>query len=766
MNNRKGDLMSKKIKIQKLNSKGLKEKFWIVVAIISTAVYILWRIFFTVPEHEVYGWLATICGIFLVVSEAISMLEGAEHFTRLGKKTTPDMPVVPKEWYPDVDILIATHNEPTELLYKTVNGCKHMDYPDKKKVHIYICDDNNRPEMAELAGKMGIGYFGLAENKHAKAGNLNNAISQTTSPWIATFDADMIPTHDFLMETVPYTFLPRMKKLDDDTWVERTEEEIDEKYKIGFIQTPQSFYNPDLFQYNFYSEQRIPNEQDYFFREINVGRNTANAPIYAGSNTLISRAALEEVGGIAVGTITEDFETGINIQSHGYTCYAVDKTVAHGLAPTDIDSLIKQRTRWGRGCVSSLRSIHLITNPALKWKTKISYLACWMYWWTFFRRFIFIISPILFILFGIPVVICSLWELILIWLPSYVLYNQALKVTSGRIRDKRWSNTIDTVIFPYMIIPILLETLYIRQKKFVVTKKTREVSNKSDISLAIPQIILLVFDVLALIIATVGAIRSRSYGTIVVIYWLALNAMHLVMAIFFMMGRKNLRVNDRFLAEVPAEIEYRNKKYYGMTMDISETGMAIFLENPIYMPSEDEEISICLKTERYEAEMKAKCVHVEKKEDGWKYGVQITQLEDVNKDEYFQIVYDRHHSLATTMGTSIGMVDDIFLNISSRADQLKDYRRKLPRVELNKELRTVDGNTFYAVDCNYEYIMLKDEIGLPEHMDILIPGSDFVMHCTKSKLRVGLYRIQNWEELLFQDAFAVLFGENDSNGEE
>ena len=87
--------------------------------------------------------------------------------------------------------------------------------------------------------------------------------------------------------------------------------------KWDSFKTPQSFYNPDLFQFNFYSEKRIPNEQDFFFREINVGRNRANAPIYAGSNTLISREALDEVGGIATGTITEDFETGIKIQAKG-----------------------------------------------------------------------------------------------------------------------------------------------------------------------------------------------------------------------------------------------------------------------------------------------------------------------------------------------------------------------------------------------------------------------------------------------------------------
>ena len=59
----------------------------------------------------------------------------------------------------------------------------------------------------------------------------------------------------------------------------------------------------------------------------------------------------------------------------------------------------------------------------------------------------------------------------LIWLPSYLLYNHALKITSGKLRTQRWSNIVDTVIFPYMILPILLETLFIKEKKFHVTNK-------------------------------------------------------------------------------------------------------------------------------------------------------------------------------------------------------------------------------------------------------------------------------------------------------
>lgn len=655
--------MAVKVKMRK--QKGLSNSFWVVAAILSMTVYILWRIFFTIPDHRDYGWLATVCGIFLVVSEAISMLEGTEHFRRLGKKQIPEKPDVPLSMYPHVDVLIATHDEPVEILYKTVNGCKHMDYPDKGKVHIYLCDDGNRPEMRRLAEEMGVGYFGLPENTDAKAGNLNNALGKTHSPWIATFDADMIPTHDFLMEVIPYTFLPTMKKCGDGTWVKRTGEEIDENYKIGFLQTPQSFYNPDLFQFYFYSEQRIPNEQDYFFREINVGRNSANAPIYAGSNTLISRQALEDAGGIASGTITEDFETGINIQAKGYTCYALEKTLAHGLAATDVDSLLKQRIRWGRGCISSMRSVHLLTNRGLKLKTKISYLVCWLYWWTFFRRFVFILSPILFVLFGIPVVICSLPELLLIWLPAYVLYNQALKVTSSKIRDKRWSNTVDTVLFPYMIIPIFLETLFIKQKEFVVTKKTRQTDYHSDIVLAVPQMILLIFDVLALAVAVMGVLASGEYGTLVLIYWLGLNAMHLLMAVFFMVGRPNQRLHDRFAVALPVEITCHGQTYQGITTDISETGMGIVLDEKIAA----EELKIRIQTDRYRAEVCGRIASTMEQESKWKYGIAITRMEESQKRSYFQIVYDRHHTMADVMENSMGILDDILVCIHGMTAQ-------------------------------------------------------------------------------------------------
>ncbi|MDR2770665.1 MAG: glycosyltransferase, partial [Clostridiales Family XIII bacterium] len=222
------------------------QKLLFIGSTLISTIYIIWRAAFTLPLN--FGPVATGFGVLLLTAEASEVLELALEFWPFIKGSAPEMPEIPEAWYPHVDILIATHNEAPSLLYKTVNACKYLHYPDKSKLHIFLCDDSNRPEAAALAASFDIGYFGLAENKHAKAGNLNNALRHTDSPLVLTLDADMIPRSNFLLRTVPYFFLPKMKK-EDGAWVPREDGDSAAAEKIGFIQTPQSFYNPDLFQY-------------------------------------------------------------------------------------------------------------------------------------------------------------------------------------------------------------------------------------------------------------------------------------------------------------------------------------------------------------------------------------------------------------------------------------------------------------------------------------------------------------------------------------
>lgn len=746
-----------------LYEKDKKKKWFIVLTVVTViymVLYLLWRAIFTLPSIKEYGIVSFIFGIFLLVCEVIAALEAFVHYKDLSAGAEPIMPVVPFSKFPDVDIFIATHNEEADLLYNTINACTYLKYPDKKKVHIYVCDDGNRAEIKALAESFGVGYLGLADNKDAKAGNLNNALKHSSSPLIATFDADMIPSSDFLMETVPYFFLPKMI-CEDGKWRDRTEDEIDKDYKIGFIQTPQSFYNPDLFQYNLYSEKNVPNEQDYFFREVNVGRNKANSPIYAGSNTVISREALESVGGIATGTITEDFETGIRIEAKGYSCYAVDKLLAKGLAPNSITSLIKQRERWARGCIYSLKRVHLILNKDIPWRMKLSYLACRSYWGSYIRRFIYILSPILFVLFGIPAVVCDLKGLLIMWLPAYILYDVTLRTVTGSIRSSRWSNIIDTTLFPYLMLPVILETFGIRKKEFYVTAKTKNEDDvKKDRILMLPHLFLFIISLVAIAISIYQLISLKAYGGVVILYWLIVNGISLLMAIFFMMGRKSYRKYERFAGDVDAVITFDNEKHEAHTIDISEGGFSIEADEAVYLPyKEKKEMDVKLSNDKYSANVKAVVASVgSRTKEGYKYSMKITDMDEENKREYIEMVYDRVHTLPKKISVRSSIFGDIASNINKRAKRETHSNRKLARVDVDRAYPTLQNVSGFIYNYNFEYVKLRsiDDTPLPLTLDISIDDS-VVMHALQEK--EGLYKVMNINELNSSEKFAQIVKE-------
>ena len=720
-----------------------RKKIWFWLMTVTSVIYILWRLFFTLPINA--GIVALIAGIALFLSEFISMLEAVIHYICMSKDKTPEFPVIAEADYPHVDVLIATHSEEADLLFKTINGCKHMDYPDKSKVHIYLCDDNNRPEIAKLARDMGVGYFGLSDNKLAKAGNLNHALSKTDSPLIVTFDADMIPRSNFLMETVPYFSLPKMI-FDHGEWRKRTEEEINPDYKIGFVQTPQSFYNPDLFQFNFFAENSIPNEQDYFFKEVNVGRNSSNSAIYAGSNTVISRQALEEVGGIRTKTITEDFATGIDIQSKGYTCFAVDQVLASGLAPDDFPNLLKQRQRWGRGCVQTIRSFKFLFGK-LPFASKLSYLSCLLYWWTFLRRIVYILSPILFTVFGVLVVKTDIWGILLIWLPSYLIYNHSLRLVSGKVRDQKWSNIVDTILCPYMILPILAETFGIRMKKFSVTNKEKTVSRSAKIIYAIPHMILLAASMVGIYFSVEHMLLYKNTLGLVVLFWLCMNTYFLAMAIFFLLGRINYRSSERFRAEIPITFSVGTRKVKGITCDISENGLAFITDFPEFLYGI---VTFELQDGKWGAQVPGEIVHVSKVENKWRYSVKLVGLSFEEKQNYDQIVFDRVPTLATEIKTSA--MKDLLVFFRRKTSSSVLSKRTLPRIPLHCTLETADGRSVHNRDYNYQYMSIAGSVPFSE---FCVRVGNATLQLKKTKGSIGgkdnLFEVENWKSISVSD---------------
>ena len=88
----------------------------------------------------------------------------------------------------------------------------------------------------------------------------------------------MAPSENFLMKSLPYFY---------------------NEENIGFIQMPQSFNNPDIYQYRLGLGNNIPFEQDYFYHTLQSAKNETKSAVYCGTNTLFSRKALDDAGGFA-----------------------------------------------------------------------------------------------------------------------------------------------------------------------------------------------------------------------------------------------------------------------------------------------------------------------------------------------------------------------------------------------------------------------------------------------------------------------------------
>lgn len=670
------------------NVKSLK-KIVYVLAFIFSIVYLVWRGIYTLPWNE--SLFALIFGILLWFSEIISNFTAVILIWSKNMAKKIEKPEISSNKFPDIDIFIVTHNEEVPLLLKTVNAAVHMKYPDKTKVHIYLSDDKNRPEVKELASKFNIGYIGLENNQHAKSGNLNNALAHTNSPLVATFDADMIPYSDFLLETVPY-FIGNQK-----------EHEGDEKIKpLGLVQTPQSFYNADLFQFNLFSEETLPNEQDFFSREVNILNNAHDAAIYTGSSTVISRQAIEDAGGFPTDTITEDFELGALINSKGYKNISTLEPMASGLTPTDIPSVLKQRVRWGRGVVQSVRNLHLLTNKNLTVQQKLVFLNGYLYWWSFIRRLLYIMAPILFTVFNIMVVDTNFWTLLMFWLPSYYFVFLSMQDLSSDIRTQRWGEVQETIFAPYLFIPVFLQAVGIKETKFKVTNKAATQSKK-DLLYVIPHAILLILTVIGLVKFNYGKFGSEIFYGSVITFWLLTHLFNLTFSVLFFLGRPIYRKTERFLAENDVKVQYGETEYNLVTKNISENGLSFVADEPLYFP-EDALLQFEVTKEEYGAHLEGRIVRVTFEKEQWIYGVALDEIPESEYLQYLQIIYDGfNRSLPQFRDPWMTPFDHFFDNIHRRLKKMGKspaFLSKFPVIEMNQ---TIELTEFDVILQRFNY---------------------------------------------------------------
>ena len=652
---------SKNESAKKFNSKPAKQflgDLFLFLSTFCTLIYLCWR--FTCSIPYAYGWVAIIGSCILLAIEVLGFIESLIHYSGMLKLREHPLPEIADTDYPDVDIFISTYNEPPELLRKTIVGCKHMDYPDRSKVHIYLCDDNRRSEMRGLAEELGVNYFDRPNNEGAKAGNLNAALARTSSPYVVTFDADMIPQRKFLLRTIPY-FVD----------AERINASLPEEKRrsLGFIQTPQSFYTPDVFQHNLYAETKVPNEQDYFYCVIEAAKTSTNSVIYGGSNTIISRKALEAIGGFYTKSITEDFATGMLIESAGFVSLGLSQPLASGIAPSTFKEHIQQRTRWGRGVIATAKQLKFMFNRKLGISQKLSYLSSVLYWFSPIKNLVYLFAPLTFAVFCIPIFKCTLIDLALFWLPMHLMSMCALRITSQGKISARWSGIYETSVMPFLLMPIIKETLGITLSKFKVTQKDkRNFHNKADKKTMTPFAVLLALTVAGIVHMGYMVIALGYIEILAVLFWLLRNAYYLTMCLFLGMGRDSDGEPVKVLAAERAMVKKQDgHEIEGITTKLTEHGVDIFTDE-LNVLNLGEPIGLTLSKKMYTLQVTGTVVAIRNSCNPAVPCVYTVEILDFggHKDEYIQMLYDRTPTLPQRLRLGDGHIDNLWNNVGHR----------------------------------------------------------------------------------------------------
>lgn len=534
-----------------------------MISIFCTLRYIIWRWSSSITYLNNSGWsvdrISLVFALLLLCAETyavVILLLGYFQSARPLQRRPAPLPVDTDLW-PSVDVFIPTYNEPLEVVQPTVLAAMGIDWPEDR-LHVYILDDGRRPEFQEFAAEAGAGYLTRFDNAHAKAGNINSALKNTHSEFIAIFDCDHIATRSFLQLTMGW---------------------FGKDKRLAMVQTPHHFYSPDPFERNLDVFRKIPNEGALFYGVVQDGNDLWNATFFCGSCAVIKREALEQIGGIAVETVTEDAHTALRLQRLGWNTAYIGIPQAAGLATGSLSAHVGQRIRWARGMVQILRTECPLFAKGLRFAQRLCYFNCVVHYLYAIPRLIFISSPLVYLLLGRSNVYGFMWEIVAYAGPHLILSNMVNSRSQGNHRHSFWNEVYEMVLAPYILLPTTFALINPKWGKFNVTAKSSVVEESFfDWKIARPYLILLALNLLAIIVAIPRYFTSGdSSGVLAInVVWALFNSLLLGVTVAVSFETKQRRANARIEADLRATLQVGpDDLHQCRVIDLSEGGVAL-----------------------------------------------------------------------------------------------------------------------------------------------------------------------------------------------
>jgi cellulose synthase/poly-beta-1,6-N-acetylglucosamine synthase-like glycosyltransferase len=244
----------------------------------------------------------------------------------------------PLDPLPVVTIQLPLYNE-MYVADRLIDAVCRIEYP-RELLEIQVLDDSTDEtrSIAELAVRrfaadgIDIKYYHRSDRVGFKAGALEAGLRVARGEFVGIFDADFIPTTDFLTRLIPHFRDP----------------------KVGMVQARWGHINQD---YSLLTKIQAILLDGHFILE-HGGRNRGGRFFnFNGTAGVWRRTAIEEAGGWQHDTLTEDLDLSYRAQLAGWQFVFVPSLIAPAEVPVEMNAFKSQQHRWAKGSVQTCRKL-------------------------------------------------------------------------------------------------------------------------------------------------------------------------------------------------------------------------------------------------------------------------------------------------------------------------------------------------------------------------------------------------------------------------
>jgi cellulose synthase/poly-beta-1,6-N-acetylglucosamine synthase-like glycosyltransferase len=237
-----------------------------------------------------------------------------------------------------------------------VKAACSLEYP-RDRLEIQVLDDST-DETTETARKIVQNYAGRghpiilihrSNREGYKAGALQEGMKAAKGELLAIFDADFVPTPDFLKKIVPH-FVAHSN--------------------VGMVQARWGHINPD---YSLLTKAQSIFLDGHFVIEHTARNRSGRFFNFNGTAGMWRRKCIEEAGGWEHDTLTEDLDLSYRAQMKGWQFVFLPDVVTPAELPVEANAFKAQQHRWAKGSIQTAKKLvpRLITAPIpLKVKTE------------------------------------------------------------------------------------------------------------------------------------------------------------------------------------------------------------------------------------------------------------------------------------------------------------------------------------------------------------------------------------------------------------